>query len=206
MFTCYIRNDWGETSKVMSVYSILLIPIVFLIYAIFIFVKILRHKRVKYNKELQNKMIMYIIYSLLYLIFYSPTVVLYFITINENQYEKYTFLSWYTYICTMLNISVNLLLSVFRISEGYLTFPKTLKFFFFWNDSDSSGENLLDESGFSDTSSVRKESVRLESIHRKRNVTRFSSVHMSNMKDVKFFNLVQSLHLCRINTFINRCQ
>ncbi len=105
----------------------------------------------------------------------------------------------------MLNISINLILSVFRISEGYLTFPKALKFFFFWNDSDSNGENLLDESSFSDTASVRKETVRLDTISRKRNLTRFSSVHISNMKDVFLFNLVQSLYLYRINTFINRC-
>jgi hypothetical protein len=86
----------------------------------------------------------------------------------------------------MLNISVNLLLSIFRISEGYLTFPKALKFFFFWNDADSSGDNLLDESGFSDTSTARRESLRLESIHRKRGTTKFSSLHLSNIKEVNF--------------------
>ncbi len=183
MFTCYIRNDWIDSTKVLSVYSILLIPVSFLIYAIYIFVKILKHRRVKCNQELQNKMVMYLIYSLIYLVFYSPTTVLYILTINESKYDKYTPLSWYTYVCTIMNISVNLILSLFRIFEGYLTFPRFLKFFFLWNDSDSvSGENLIDQS-FSESSSA-KERERISSIERKRNFTKFSSVHMSNMKDV----------------------
>jgi hypothetical protein len=189
MFTCYIRNDWIDSTKVISVYSILLIPVSFMIYAIYIFVKILKHRRVKCNQELQNKMVMYLVYSLIYLVFYSPTIVLYILTINEDKYDKYTPLSWYTYICTIMNISVNLILSLFRIFEGYLTFPRFLKFFFLWNDSDSlSGENLINNS-FSE-SSYGKENERLSVVQRKRNITRFSSVHMNNMKDVNLIKLV----------------
>jgi hypothetical protein len=207
MLTCYIRNDWSETSKIMSVYSILLIPITFLCYAICIFVKILKHKRVKYNKDLQFKMIRYLIYSLIYLVFYSPSIVLYILTINQEKYEKNTFLSWYIYICTILNISVNLILSLFRIFEGYLTFPRFLKFFFLWNDSDSvSDESLLNESGFMESMSTMKENERLEILQRKRNMTRFSTVHLDNMKDVHIINLVQSLYLHRLDSYVKRGQ
>jgi hypothetical protein len=132
MLTCFIRNDFDD-GKFLSVYSILIFPVVFVSYSIYAFIRVFKLRKVRYNHEFKIAIIKYLIYSALYLAFYSPTVILYIVTINQAVYIKYTFFSWFSYLCALSNLLVNLILSIYRIIEGYVKFD--IKNFFVKSDT-----------------------------------------------------------------------
>jgi hypothetical protein len=121
MLTCYIRNDFDD-ENVVSLYSILILPVTFVMYSIYAFIQVFKLRKVRYNKDFKNAIIKYLIYSALFLFFYTPTIILYVASINKAVYIKYTFFSWFSYLCSLANILVNLVLSIFRILEGYVKF------------------------------------------------------------------------------------
>jgi hypothetical protein len=191
MLTCFIQNDFEQINQELAVYSILIIPLIFLIYAVYAFIKVFRIKKVKFNKDIQIKMVRYVIYSGLYILFYFPTIILYFVTINQTTFEKYTFNSWFAYLCTLFNIMINLFLSIFRICEGYVQFPKKLLLCFFINPNvyEDVEANLLNETtgvSLDETRINRKISNQLRS----RGTTTLSFLHDDNIRDVLYFNLV----------------
>jgi hypothetical protein len=141
MLTCFIRNNFDDdSSKFFALYTILLVPCVYLIYSLYAFIRVFQKRKVKTDKEFKLAIIKYLIYSALYIIFYFPTIILYFLTINKDIYEK-TNLSYFSYFCAIANISVNLVLCVFKILEGYVKFE--------WNPI----KNLLEDSIFTNSDS-----------------------------------------------------
>jgi len=119
MLTCFIRNKFENNDKLVSIYGILIAPIFYLIYSIYTFVKIFRHRQVKADSELKIAVVKYLIYSLLYIVFYFPSIVLLIITINYDLVEG-GWLRWFSYFCCIANVSVNLVLCLYRIGEGYV--------------------------------------------------------------------------------------
>ena len=119
MLTCFIRNNFRETSKDIAVYSILLFPMVYVLYSIVTFIRVFRHRHVAGDSELKTAVVKYLIYSLLYIVFYFPSILLYVLSINQNI-PKETFLSWFSYFCSLATISINSALCLFRILEGYV--------------------------------------------------------------------------------------
>jgi hypothetical protein len=119
MLTCYIRNDFKEWKKDVPVYCILLIPVLYVIYSIYAFISILTKRNVKTNKSFKMAVIKYLIYSALYIIFYFPTIILYLVSVDQTIFQK-TFLSNFSYICSLGNITINLALCMYRIFEGYV--------------------------------------------------------------------------------------
>jgi hypothetical protein len=119
MLTCFIRNNFRETSKDIAVYSILLFPLIYVIFSIYTFIRVFRHRHVSGDSELKSAVVKYLIYSLLYIVFYFPSIILYLLSINQNI-PKETFLSWFSYFCSLATISINTALCLFRILEGYV--------------------------------------------------------------------------------------
>lgn len=119
MLTCFIRNNFRETSKDIAVYSILLFPLIYVIFSVITFIRVFRHRHVSGDSDLKNAVVKYLIYSLLYIIFYFPSILLYILSINQNI-PRETFLSWFSYFCSLATISINTALSLFRILEGYV--------------------------------------------------------------------------------------
>lgn len=136
-----MRNSFPNENKSISVYSILAVPSIYLVYAIYSFVKVFRQRKVQVHYEFRLAVIKYLIYSLLYIIFYFPSIILFLITVNKEIKEG-TFVSWFSYYCSLAYISINLVLCVFRIGEGYV--KCNWKAFFVHQELD---ESLMTEGG-----------------------------------------------------------
>jgi len=119
MLTCFIKNNFRDPTKDIAVYSILAMPSIYLVYSIYSFVRIFGQRKVKADYEVKWAVIKYMLYSLFYIIFYFPSIVLYVLSINRDI-ERASFLSWFSYFCSLATISINLALCIFRILEGYV--------------------------------------------------------------------------------------
>jgi hypothetical protein len=119
MLTCFIKNDFIDPSKDMAVYALLTIPLCFVIYSFYAFVKIFQKRKVQTDRDFKVAILKYLMYSILYILFYFPTIILYVVSINQRTPEG-TALSQFSYYCTISTISVNLALCLFRIFEGYV--------------------------------------------------------------------------------------
>jgi hypothetical protein len=140
MLTCFIRNNFNnDTGKNIGVYTISLVPLLYLGYCFYAFVIVFKKRKVQNDPEFKLAVIKYLLYSTLYILFYFPTIILNLVTINVNIQEE-TPLSYFSYLCSIANISINLALCGFRIVEGYVKFD--WKLFLFRNDLD---ETLLSQ-------------------------------------------------------------
>jgi hypothetical protein len=119
MLTCFIKNNFNNPNKDVAVYSILPLPLLYIFYAIYAFVQIFRRRKVQTDREFRVAVLKYLIYSLLYMIFYYPTILFFVISVNA-EIELNTGLSWYSYFCSLSTISINLVLCLYRILEGYV--------------------------------------------------------------------------------------
>ena len=119
MLTCFIKNNFHERGKSTAVYSILAVPLIYVLYSIYSFVRVFRHSQVKAGSKVKTLVIKYMIYSFLYIIFYLPPILLYFMSANQ-QITKGTTNSWFSFFSSLSTISINLALCVFRIIEGYV--------------------------------------------------------------------------------------
>lgn len=119
MLTCYIKNNFHETGKDISVFSILITPIVYIVYSIFTFITVFKRRKVQTDRQMKNAIFKYLIYASMYIFFYFPSIILYIVTINHSI-QSNTFFSWFSYYCSLATISINLVLCIFRILEGYV--------------------------------------------------------------------------------------
>jgi hypothetical protein len=119
MLTCFIRYEITNPGQYFSMSSLLIVPIFYLIYYIYAFVKIFQKYRVQQNKEFKHLIIKYLIYSLTYIIFYFPIILLYLITMNKDITET-PVLRWFAYYCTIFLIIINPILCILKILEGYV--------------------------------------------------------------------------------------
>jgi len=119
MLTCFIKNDFTNPGKEVALYSLLLVPLLYVIYAFYAFVIIFKKRKVAADKEFKIAILKYLLYSILYILFYFPTIILYVFSIGQNISPSTT-LSYFSYFCTLSTISINLVLCLFRIMEGYV--------------------------------------------------------------------------------------
>lgn len=119
MLTCFINNNFNDPTKKVAVYSILILPTVYVVYSIYSFVNVFKHRKVKNDYDFKIAVVKYMIYALLYIVFYFPSIILYVISINSDINE-YWFLRWFSWVCSLATISINLALCLFRIIEGYV--------------------------------------------------------------------------------------
>lgn len=101
MLTCFIRHDISNPGQYISMSSLLVVPLGYLGYYIYAFVMIFKKYKVQTNKEFKQLIIKYLIYSLTYMIFYFPIVLLYFLTMNKNITDTPT-LRWFAYVLIIL--------------------------------------------------------------------------------------------------------
>jgi hypothetical protein len=97
MLTCFLRHQISEPSQYISMASLLLVPIVYSIYYVYAFVCILRKYRVQSNKEFKTLIVEYLVYSLIYMIFYFPIIILYLLTLNRDITGSKP-LRWFAYV------------------------------------------------------------------------------------------------------------
>ncbi len=143
MLTCFIRNQYedNEWGKIITLWCLLILPILCFGFSIYAFIKIFRRRKIQENKEFRLVMIKYLIYSALFIVFYFPTPVLYTTSVNGNIQEK-SHRSWFAFViivynikfCVLGNVTINVVLSLFRIIEGYVRFD--WKAFCFHKDLD----------------------------------------------------------------------
>ena len=119
MLTCFIKNDFNNPGKEVALYSLLLIPLLYVMYAFYAFVIIFKRRKVAADNEFKIAIFKYLLYSILYILFYFPTIILYVLSIGKNL-SPGTPLSYFSYFCTLSTISINLVLCLFRIMEGYV--------------------------------------------------------------------------------------
>ena len=118
MLTCYIKNDFESDN--VKMYSILILPLFYIINTIFLFVKLYNTRAAIKISESRNEILKFLTYSLFYAVFYFPTIILYIITIGKTVISP-TNISWFAYFCYISNISMNLGLSVLRIFQGHVS-------------------------------------------------------------------------------------
>lgn len=97
MLTCFIRHEIKDPGQYISMFSLLIVPVVYLIYYIYAFVSIFRKYLVQSNKEFKILIIKYLFYSLVYVVFYFPIFLLYNLSLNI-QISKNTNMSWFSYV------------------------------------------------------------------------------------------------------------
>ena len=97
MLTCFIRQKINEPGQYFSMSSLLLVPFAYLGYYIYAFIIIFKKYKVQQNKEFKVLIIKYLIYSLIYMIFYFPIILLYLLTINRSIKESPA-LRWFAYV------------------------------------------------------------------------------------------------------------
>jgi hypothetical protein len=119
MLTCFINNSFNDPNKNIAVYSILILPTVYVFYSIYSFVNVFKHRKVKNDSDFKMAVVKYMIYAILYIVFYFPSIILYVISINSDILVN-SFLSWFSWFCSLATISINLALCLFRIIEGYV--------------------------------------------------------------------------------------
>src|SRR5574343_69931 len=105
MLTCFIRHDIMNPGHYISMSSLLVVPVFYLGYYIYAFVLILKKYKVQTNKEFKHLIIKYLIYSLTYMIFYFPIILLYFMTINRDITDT-PILRWFAYVRFMIINSI----------------------------------------------------------------------------------------------------
>lgn len=121
MLTCFIKNSFAdEPGKIVGLYLTLSLPFLYVFWCIYTFISIFKKRKINRDRQVKISTIKLLIYSLLYIIFYFPTFILYIFTVNQNIHKN-TFLSWLSYYCSLSNMSVNLVLSVGRILDGYVS-------------------------------------------------------------------------------------
>lgn len=120
MLTCFINNYFDDDpGKLVGLYCTLTLPFIYVVWCIYTFVNIFKKRKIQNIREVKISTIKLLILSLLYIIFYFPTFLLYLLTINTKIYPS-TFYSWLSYYCSLSNMCVNLVLSIGRILEGYV--------------------------------------------------------------------------------------
>jgi hypothetical protein len=130
MLTCFIKNYQYDGNQYVALYSLLLLPVLYSIYYIYAFWNIFQMYRVQTNTEYKKLIIKYLIYSLMYMIFYFPIIILYMITINDTQIYEEKATRWWAYVllffkikyCSIFTIIINPILAIMRIIEGYVKF------------------------------------------------------------------------------------
>lgn len=120
MLTCFIKNNFPlKQGKYIAIYTVLLIPVLYVLYSLYAFYTIFARKKVQSDPAFRNAILKYLVYCIFYILFCFPTNLLYFLTINRSIHEETTF-SYFSYFCALANISVNLVLCLFKIFWGYV--------------------------------------------------------------------------------------
>jgi hypothetical protein len=119
MLTCFIKNNFNETMFDIAVYSVNVIPMIYVLYSVYAFAWVFRRRKIQENNENKLLIFKYLIYGGMYIVFYFPTIILYLITINKKMTAN-TIYSWFAWYCTLANIGINPILSILRIFEGYV--------------------------------------------------------------------------------------
>lgn len=125
MLTCFIKNNYvNDATKINATYFILGVPIIYIIYFIYIFINIFRLRKIIVNIDVKISAYKLLIYGIILIISYFPTIFLYLVTINK-EISSPSFYSWLSYYCSLTNISVNLITGIGRALE-YIS-PISLK-------------------------------------------------------------------------------
>lgn len=124
MLTCYINNfstnaKRRESHDSVKVFSILILPLFYIISTIYLFAKLYKSRAAIKISESKKEIYKFLAYAFIYALFYFPTILLYIITINE-EITASSFYSWFGYYCFIFNISLNLVLSIIRIFQGHV--------------------------------------------------------------------------------------
>jgi hypothetical protein len=149
MLTCNINNfsttdKRAEVHDSVKVFSILILPLFYIISTIYLFIKLYKSRAAIKINESKKEIYKFLAYAFIYALFYFPTILLYIITINEEMTAS-SFYSWFGYYCFIFNISLNLVLSIIRIFQGHMKISIKMKpeeeSGDFFNDSMSSCES-----------------------------------------------------------------
>jgi len=91
MLTCYITNNVfiiDSHFKLINYYIVLSIPVIIAIYSVYMIIRLFYFAYYHPNSVLKNLLLKYLGYSLVYIIFYFPQLLLHFLTIKENKHDK----------------------------------------------------------------------------------------------------------------------
>lgn len=105
MLTCFIRHNIQKPGQYFSMSTLLIVPVVYLGYYIYAFVVIFRKYKVQANKEFKILIVKYLIYSLIYILFYFPIILLYLLTMNKDISTEYD-LRWFAYVKDHFKVKV----------------------------------------------------------------------------------------------------
>ena len=114
------KFDYKEmTTLVISVLFNIFFPLGVIIYFIYISNLLLKSRGARKRPPIKALIIKYLIIGFIYILFYAPMIILYFITIN-HKLEEDTFRSWLSYISYIFLISKDFALCSLRFLFGYV--------------------------------------------------------------------------------------
>ena len=208
MLTCNINNfsttdKRGEVHDSVKVFSILILPLFYIISTIYLFIKLYKSRAAIKINESKEEIYKFLAYAFIYALFYFPTILLYIITINEEMTAS-SFYSWFGYYCFIFNISLNLVLSIIRIFQGHVKISIKIKpeeeSGDFFNDSMSSCESQrsysIKNKGGKEILGVDNQDVIVEVFNKAIQYSDFGanpSIVNYNNREGSYFNLKESL-------------
>lgn len=175
-------------------YSILILPLFYILNTIFLFIKLYNTRAAIKISESRNEILKFLIYSLFYAVFYFPTIILYVITIG-NTVVSPTNTSWFAYFCYISNISMNLGLSILRIFQGHVSVNIISPDF----DNNSSRVSFLNDSCVTDIS-YRSHSINYlekKKIYSEEKINNNEKIEISNEKIDDEISISKILHQTR---------
>lgn len=123
MLTCFISNGSNNpnvynSSRRVTLYIILLIPIAYAFYITYIFFSLYRIRKLLINISIKIATFKMMVYSCLYALFYFPTFGLYIATIDTPIISP-SVLSWLSYYCSLGGLMMTFCLGVGRAIERF---------------------------------------------------------------------------------------
>ena len=119
-----MRNDYHinketDISATISIALFLGIPVFFIFYGIYLSIAMFRNIEARRNSNYRALIRKYISLGVVYLVFYFPTILLFYLTINKEIHEN-TFYSWLSYFSSIANITIDFALCSIRILFGHV--------------------------------------------------------------------------------------
>ncbi len=101
MLTCYITNNVfiiDNKFQVFNYYLVLSIPIVIMVISVYLMASLVYFNCTHYNKVLNLLLVKYLGYSIIYILFYVPQLILHFVTIREEKADRTDSLRDFIYV------------------------------------------------------------------------------------------------------------
>lgn len=124
MLTCYVRNYFTkhDESEILPFISVLLAAISSILifgYLVHVGLSIINHKLTNRKRHFKKFFFKYLIYGLIFIIFKTPTILLYIITINRTIASP-SFFSYLSYVSALCNISIDFALCLVNLIFGHV--------------------------------------------------------------------------------------